>query len=313
MRFPRWLRNLRRSAGDEAFIRAATNGDGRMQAHRDALEYPGSDRPAPTQAALADLFRRTSSIELLEDGASNGRPVGNRVLFASSDARDIGALEHALELVPTGPRACLCHGDYALVLRDRRRRITAVIGIHHTRSIRWDGWWFDATLKHPGRLADWLVDRGAKVDVSEDELREWSLDRVQRHLGLTFRKEGRAILRSEDGKVVLTLTISSYISEGNATASSFLLRGDQIAKLRTAQRAYAGFVFFSLSRIIIVPYDRIAAAMEGADANVPPDGAHYVVVQIADPGGAPTLELPAFRSRFDVSDLVITLRRPRSP
>ena len=98
---------------------------------------------------------------VLNDGVVDGSAVGMTVLLDTADKRSIQALRESLEIVedPASFGQCMCIGDLAIELYDESE-LTATIGLHHGKSIRWHAWKYDAPLQDGLSLLGWLADRG---------------------------------------------------------------------------------------------------------------------------------------------------------
>ena len=138
------------------------------------LDYLASTAPDPTQSSLAAALSGASMVRIYADGACQGRPMGDEILYESDDAQEIAGLAAVLAIIedPETFGHCMCDGGPTLVFSGAQE---VVISLHHGRSIRWDAWRNDAMLVVGDRLVDWLADRPAAPLVRE---RPWSLERL---------------------------------------------------------------------------------------------------------------------------------------
>jgi hypothetical protein len=119
-----------------------------------------TDRPAPTQQALAALLRAATTIKVLDWTRWNdGNGLETTMVFETNDPFDLASFGQAFEIELSEPFHCMCVGDLLIDLwagDDTRARLT----LHHGESIRWDGWSSDARLRDGRRAVEWLADHG---------------------------------------------------------------------------------------------------------------------------------------------------------
>ena len=124
-------------------------------------EQAYTPKPLPTQQSLDTLFEGVTRMRLLNGGAANGKALGTELLLELSDAPAIAALHRHLSIIEDENSFfhCMCMGEQALELY-RGLELIATIGLHHGRSIRWDGWELDAELVDGHGLLVWLAEQG---------------------------------------------------------------------------------------------------------------------------------------------------------
>lgn len=118
----------------------------------------------PTQKSLDQLFGKVTRARVLDGGVLKGKALGSGVLLEVSDADELASLRGRMSIIEDRNTFChcLCLGDQALEFYAGRRR-KAIIGLHHGRSLRWDGYWrYDALLSDGRGLLNWLADRGVE-------------------------------------------------------------------------------------------------------------------------------------------------------
>lgn len=135
---------------------------------------PGISRD-PSQQSLDRLFGKVTHARVLDGGVMKGKAIGAGVLLEVADAGELASLHDHMTIVEDKDTFghCLCLGDQALELY-AGRRLKATIGLHHGRSLRWDGCWRHDALLHDGRgLLAWLAERGVRAPLAayEESLR----------------------------------------------------------------------------------------------------------------------------------------------
>ncbi|MEK7816973.1 MAG: hypothetical protein AAB281_01825 [Actinomycetota bacterium] len=118
----------------------------------------------PTQKSLDQLFGKVTRARVLDGGVFRGKALGSGVLLEVSTADELDSLRDRMSIIEDRNTFChcLCLGDQALEFYAGRRR-KAIIGLHHGRSLRWDGYWrYDALLSDGRGLLAWLADRGVE-------------------------------------------------------------------------------------------------------------------------------------------------------
>ncbi len=132
--------------------------------------------PDPSQGSLDELLGKATRVKLLDGGMSQGKALGKKVLVKTSDPQSLAVLGECLEIIEEQDSFghCMCLGDYTFQFFDGRR-VIAMIGLHHGRSIRWEeAWKYDALLKDGPRLLTWLAEQGAAAPLKafqEDQKR----------------------------------------------------------------------------------------------------------------------------------------------
>ena len=236
--------------------------------------------PLPTQTDLDALFVSVAGVTVHDGGALNGAPLGNRVLFESDDPRALRELHEALE-VTGGSGMCLCLGDHALELRDRAGARLAVIAVHHGKRIRWNAWRADGDLRDPDGLLDWFMARGIRLGLDEERLRGLCIRRLEGRLGVRLTRMDRGVYSSDDRRMVVSLALSPSTDTDDSAPRTFALRGDQLAHLRSAERAWCAFMCGWPDAIALIPLERMIDEV-GVEASLPPqDAGHFVLLEIA--------------------------------
>ncbi len=116
----------------------------------------------PSQEQLDRALRGATRLHVRE-------VIGGSVLLDVRGADDVAAFAATLRIRPGEPFHCLCPGDQTLEFLGPGRR-SAVVTLHHGRSLRWDGvWGTDVLLDDPAAVQDWLAKRG--VSGPRDEYR----------------------------------------------------------------------------------------------------------------------------------------------
>src|SRR5205085_597904 len=82
------------------------------------------------------------------------KPIGNAVLYETSNADEIAALVTALRVEPASGAYCMCIGTLQIELDD------LCITLHHGETLRWPTSHGNAALLDPGAVMDWLSARG---------------------------------------------------------------------------------------------------------------------------------------------------------
>lgn len=132
------------------------------------MRVPLDGVPSLAQGELDGLLGRARSARIVEGGAARGRPLGRHVL-ATLAGPELEALRTALRVVEGGPPFhCMCHGDLAIDVRGRWRRI-AVLSYHHGQSIRLEGGRSDADLVDGPALLRLLAARGVGEPLARHE------------------------------------------------------------------------------------------------------------------------------------------------
>jgi tetratricopeptide (TPR) repeat protein len=119
-----------------------------------------SKAPAPSQSSLDAVFSAVGEVRIMDGGTWAGRPLGDSVLFSTSEPDEINSLSSCLRISDGPAKHCMCVGDMAFELRDRNGAIIAVIGQHHAKSLRWEQWKGDGQLGNGESLLAWLDGRG---------------------------------------------------------------------------------------------------------------------------------------------------------
>jgi hypothetical protein len=123
--------------------------------------YADDVRPAE----LAQLIDKADKLVVLE----SPQP-GAKVLFESSEKRDLDALKSALRLErPKQFLHCMCDGTPALVLYAKGEKIGQITN-HHARLIRCSLWKSDATVINAEAVLRWFDDRRIPGPRKEYEL-----------------------------------------------------------------------------------------------------------------------------------------------
>ena len=135
-----------------------------LSATLDSLE---SGAPDPSSESLDAVLAATRSVRVLRDGTDAGVPIGDEALFETEDRGALASLRDALQIVDGPAGLCMCYGDPTIELFDGDGDRMAVIGLHHGRSIRWDGWREDAALSDGVRLLEWLAFQGISYPLDE--------------------------------------------------------------------------------------------------------------------------------------------------
>ena len=127
-------------------------------------------KPFPTQAALDQMMASLTRIRVIKDGMANGKAIGNTILLDIDVPEDIAAFQQQLKIIedPQTFGHCMCLGNPAIELY-AGKKVMAVIGFHHGRSIRWDAWQYDALLADGMGLVNWMAQRGVKGPQQEVE------------------------------------------------------------------------------------------------------------------------------------------------
>jgi hypothetical protein len=112
----------------------------------DMIEYIQSPKPQPSQGSLDKMLKSAHAFRVIEGGVSHDYPLGNKILYETSDEKVLADLRHFLRIVDGPAGHCMCHGDTAVELLDGSSNRLATIGVHHGMSIRWNEWKDDAAL-----------------------------------------------------------------------------------------------------------------------------------------------------------------------
>jgi hypothetical protein len=140
------------------------------------LKVLSSKLDNPSQASLSRILKKTDHVRVLAGGEYNGKPLSKNILLDSRSAATIAELKQAL-LIDEDPESLgrdMCYGDPTLELMSGKR-VLAVLGFHHGRSIRWDkSWKFDASLQDGRRLVEWFAANGIEgpKQAQEHEIKE---------------------------------------------------------------------------------------------------------------------------------------------
>lgn len=145
----------------------------RVVLDREALEYWHSQAPPPSQGSLDAVLEAAHSFRIIEGGASGGHPAGEKILLEVHDTSTLADFRQHLKIIDGPASHCMCYGDPTIEFLDNSGKRTAVVGLHHGRTIRWNGWKDDAELADGHGLLEWLARNGV-----EYPLREY-LDSVQ--------------------------------------------------------------------------------------------------------------------------------------
>lgn len=211
----------------------------------------------PTQASLQKLLADVRRVQVRARGISEGRSLSERILFVTDLPKDIQALGEALRIEDGSAEQCLCMLDTSILLFDGADRQLAAIGVHTChRAIHWDHWKDDARLVDSWQLIDWRSSHGVPTFVSDDRIRERSLNRISDFLGASLERVARAIYSTADRGTSLTLAVSSRRPDASF---HFAFRSDQQTVLQGAVRAYAAFACGSPHRVLLVPFSELAS------------------------------------------------------
>jgi hypothetical protein len=127
-------------------------------------------------AELVQLVERADKIIVLERPA-----VGAKVLFQSSDRKDLDAFKAALKLqAPDGFCHCKCDGTPAIQLYANGEEI-GLITNHHGILLRCNLWQSDASISDPERFLTWFDKRNIKAPRSEYERTSVSKKKARQH------------------------------------------------------------------------------------------------------------------------------------
>lgn len=123
-----------------------------------------SEAPDPAQGDLDALFARVRRLRVVDVDPDDG----DGVRLDTGEPAALGALRDRLAIVedPDTFGRCMCMGGPALELWDDSG-VVAKITLHHGRSIRWDAWRWDATLRDGEALCRWLSERGVPEPLGE--------------------------------------------------------------------------------------------------------------------------------------------------
>lgn len=132
---------------DEASERLAAAAPGAVIRHR-------WDRALEAVAACA------TRIQVRSGGTCHRGGRTEKTLFASEDPAVLRELLPLLRVDEANSTAhCMCCGNFTIELYRGAEPLT-VIGYHHGRSVRWEGWPGDGLLADPAGLCQWLEGRG---------------------------------------------------------------------------------------------------------------------------------------------------------
>lgn len=127
-------------------------------------------RRAPTQEDLDRAVGRSTRLRVSE-------VIGGAVLLEIADPEQVAAFVATLRLAPGEPFHCMCLGDQRLEFSGGPER-SAVLTLHHGRSLRWEGWGSDVLLAEPLVVLRWLVEHGV-----EGPFLAWQEDRERERAG----------------------------------------------------------------------------------------------------------------------------------
>lgn len=203
----------------------------------------------PAQASLQKLLADVRRVQVRARGVFEGHSLSERILFVTDLPEDIQALGEALRIEDGSAEQCLCMLDTSILLFDGADRQLAAIGVHTChRAIHWDHWKDDARLVDSWQLIDWRSSHGVPTFVSDDRIREPSLNRISDFLGTSLERVGRAIYSTADRGTSLTLAVSSRRPDASFLPFALINKQSSKAQCVPMQRLRAvphtGFSWF---------------------------------------------------------------------
>lgn len=158
MMFFRHLRRFLRPHQASSEWTVVNRPDGsRVMLDRETVEYMQSQAPQPSQRSLDTMLEGAHGLRIIAGGASGGQPLGEKILLEIRDASTLADFRQHLRIVDGAAGHCMCHGDPTIELLDNSGKRAAVIGLHHGKAIRWNGWRDDAELVDGRGLLEWLA------------------------------------------------------------------------------------------------------------------------------------------------------------
>lgn len=142
-------------------------GGSRVILDGEALEYWQSQAPQPSQRSLNAILQSAHGFRIIEGGASGGQPLGEKILLELHDTSTVADFRQHLKIIDGPAGHCMCHGDPTIEFLDKAGKRTAVMGLHHGRAIRWNGWKDDAELADGPGLLEWLAGNGVEYPLRE--------------------------------------------------------------------------------------------------------------------------------------------------
>lgn len=140
----------------------------------------------PTQHSITAMLATIERVRVVPFSNFVEGRAPEPILIDTSDKRSLEAFRtcFAIDEDPTTFGHCMCPGDPFIELYARRffkLRLVATLGYHHGVSIRWDAWTWDAVLREPDRLLDWMAEHGApgprtEVEEARRQAQESELD-----------------------------------------------------------------------------------------------------------------------------------------
>lgn len=164
-----------------------------------------SKAPPPSQRSFALMLESVRRVHVIDGGMARGKAQGKDVLLETDDVAVIAALRESLAIHDGSIGHCMCLGSPTIELYDGQR-MTAAIGLHHGRSIRWEAWGGDAQLRNAGMLCRWLAERGVPGPNEEYE-------RTQREVREAVEEKQRAAERKERWKSAMPACVASFWDE----------------------------------------------------------------------------------------------------
>ena len=135
-------------------------------------KFLNSKLPSPSQKSLDNLVTQMDRVRIIAGGEFNGKPLDKKVLLDSRDAKVLKELIECLK-ISEDPRTFgqeMNSGDPTLEIYAGGKRL-AVLGYHHSLTIRWSkGWKFDGQLLDGRRFSEWFATNGVPGPKLEREV-----------------------------------------------------------------------------------------------------------------------------------------------
>ena len=124
-------------------------------------------KPFANNERLEELFQNINKVVIKKGGVYDGKAIGHTIELSLESKTDIDSLIKALHIEePKEVVYCMCAGSYALELFNSST-LKGTIGLHHGRTIRYEGWKGDARLVNGLGLLTLIASRGYKQPLKD--------------------------------------------------------------------------------------------------------------------------------------------------
>ncbi len=108
-----------------------------------------TNSPEPTQESLDDAIRGAMYLTVQKEG---------KTVYQTDDKTEILNTQHCLAIKNDGRRLAHGHGDYQFFFAFKGKK---PVKLHVSLfSVEWSGWGYQAVLKNPSVLENWLKSHG---------------------------------------------------------------------------------------------------------------------------------------------------------